>query len=726
MIISSLPIGTELNHKSVVKNTDAIELSVGDTVWNESITIRESQFWIYISCPSETNCEEINLTVSDSIGTQFSTTGRFHLELVGNLSAGQASIVVTRDGDTSQELIISHIFFDLNSGEFIDAPSQIPNPGEDDSGWPVIEMDGCKTLVECGKLDRTVIDKGASWWNGTLDDSEDSDSFRLNSSNGDLIEIGIAAHSIDLSIELWKRTESNLELISQEQFISGIVNQSSRMLISQQDGELWMTVRTIDVYSGLYSLRFAKHSPSDETTFGDAALAPWIAPIFSETTISGHLTNGDDGDSIRLEASSRSEFTIDWWLSGDADVYFQARIGSWIIVDHQSNTTGSSSFVVPPGADAAAITFNNSTEPLIWSLSITSHGPNDGGKPGDAPDNHPSGEAEILGWEILQSESGETNGVIGGDDVRDVYLISREEGFPDRNWLSATLESDPGSCSLKLMEMNTSSYVDWNIISWNISEMEGQQSSVGLELPHGRHLMVVESHTNEEVEYSIHWSWIDLESDESIDGEWIDYSSEINDFFIIIGFLLLSPWILIAYWRWKSGGNLELQAHEKRRLRRLRERLTQADPNDKMDPNALIHALESLADTDWMALLSEWGSPLVRHTTESLDLVVWELSSGENHISLTIGLTLQKEEWNLAGIRFQAIEGSEWRISNVVPENLFDGDEVFLGDIKEKTSLFFRIDLDGEAKGFDLILSGLVGGKPVAAVPTRAAILEEE
>ena len=107
-------------HKSVVKNTDAIELSVGDTVWNESITIRESQFWIYISCPSETNCEEINLTVSDSIGTQFSTTGRFHLELVGNLSAGQASIVVTRDGNTSQELIINHIFFDLNSGEFID------------------------------------------------------------------------------------------------------------------------------------------------------------------------------------------------------------------------------------------------------------------------------------------------------------------------------------------------------------------------------------------------------------------------------------------------------------------------------------------------------------------------------------------------------------------------------------------------------------------------------
>ncbi|MBO57739.1 MAG: hypothetical protein CMA77_01945, partial [Euryarchaeota archaeon] len=352
--------------------------------------------------------------------------------------------------------------------------------------------------------------------------------------------------------------------------------------------------------------------------------------------------------------------------------------------------------------------------------------PNDGGTPGDAPDNHPSGEADTLGWEILQSESGETIGIIGGPDVRDVYLISREEGHPNRNWLSATIEADPGSCSVKLIEMNTTSYDSWNIISWNISEMQGQQANVGLELPYGRHLMVVESNSNEEVEYSIQWSWITLEGNDTLDGEWIDYSSEIDSFFIIIGLLLLSPWILIAYWRWKGGGSLELEIHEKRRLKRLRERLTRADPKNEKDPHALIHALESLADTDWNALISEWGPPFVRHTTQSLDLVVWELSSGKNQISVTIGLMLEKEEWNLAGIRFQAIEGSEWRISNVVPEALFDGDEVFLGDMKEKSSTFLRVDLEGEAKGFDLILSGLVGGEPVAAVPTRAALLEEE
>ena len=200
----------------------------------------------------------------------------------------------------------------------------------------------------------------------------------------------------------------------------------------------------------------------------------------------------------------------------------------------------------------------------------------------------------------------------------------------------------------------------------------------------------------------------------------------MNNFYIIVAILLLSPWILIAYWRWKSGGELELEAHEKRRLERLRERLTAADPTNERDPHALLHALESLADTNWEALLAEWGEPLVRHTTESLDLVIWELSNEDNRSSLTVGLTLLNEEWTLAAIRFQAVEGSEWNVSSVVPDSLFDGDEVFLGDLKPKSSRFLRIDLEGEAKGFDLILSGLVGGKPVAAVPTKAALLEEE
>ena len=65
-------------------------------------------------------------------------------------------------------------------------------------------------------------------------------------------------------------------------------------------------------------------------------------------------------------------------------------------------------------------------------------------------------------------------------------------------------------------------------------------------------------------------------------------------------------------------------------------------------------------------------------------------------------------------------------MTSVTPESLFDGDEVFLGDLNAKTNLFLRIDMEGVADGFDLILSGLVGGKPVAAVPTKAVLTTSE
>jgi hypothetical protein len=125
-----------------------VELGEGETVWSETIYTRESPFWISVDCPSESSCEELDLTVTDSFGSEFSTTGRFHLELSGNLSSGLTTIQITREGVTSQTLLVSRIFFDLASGEFGDAPSQMPNPGEDTTGWRLIDMAGCDSLSD--------------------------------------------------------------------------------------------------------------------------------------------------------------------------------------------------------------------------------------------------------------------------------------------------------------------------------------------------------------------------------------------------------------------------------------------------------------------------------------------------------------------------------------------------------------------------------------------------
>jgi hypothetical protein len=727
MLLTSIPTPSELPSNVLPDLTSNVELVEGETVWSETLNVRQSQFWISIDCPSESNCEELNLTVTDSWGSEFSTSDRFHLELSGNLSAGLTTIQITRDGLTNQALLVSRIFFDLANGEFIDTPSQIPNPGEDSSGWRLIEMAGCDSLSDCGEIERNTIDDSAVWWNGTLDAAEDSDTFQLNASDGDVIEIEFSAFSSDVFIQIWSRSIDDLQLISQQQFMAGSTTPPQRLLVEVSNDEIWVMVYSASGQPGLYSLRFASHSAELETSFGETASEPWVAPTFADGTTSGHLTTNDDGgDTIRLQAGSRSKFNVEWTLTSAADIYFQARSGTWNIIHNESNLSGSMQFTVPTGADAAAITFTNASEPLIWTLTITSLGPNDGATPGDASDSHPNGEADTLDWMVMQSESGYTSGTIGGADIRDVYLIERDIGYPYRSLLTATIESDPGTCVLKLVQLNTTAYNAWTTVSWNLTEMQGQQATTTLDLPHGRHLLVVESNISNEVEYTVNWAWLTPEGDEPNDGNWIDYSDEVGTFYIVIGFVLLSPMFVVIYWRLRSGGVLEIEAHEKRRLNRLRERLIAADPNNVMDPNALLHALESLADTDWDALVMEWGEPLTRHTTESLDLIVWGLTANEGARSVTVGLRLLSEEWTLAAIRFQAVEGSEWAVTSVTPESLFDGDEVFLGDLNAKTNRFLRIDMEGDAEGFDLILSGLVGGKPVAAVPTKAVITTSE
>lgn len=728
LLLSSMPATPELPPIDTQDFSSNVELSEGEMVWSETFYVRGSPFWVAVDCPSETDCEQLNLTVTDSWGSEFSTSGRFHLELSGNLSAGLTTIQITREGLTNQELLVSRIFFDLANGEFVDTPQQLPNPAESTDDWRLIDLEGCNTLSDCGALNRDIIDDSAVWWNGSLDSAEDADNFQLNASEGDVIEIEFSAFSNDVFIEFWSRTSNDLQLISQHQFMAGSSNPSERLLVEVQDDEIWVSVYSASNQPALYSLRFASHLADLETSFGETSSEPWVAPTIVDETMSGHLTTDDSGDTIRLNAGSRSQFIVDWTLSSPADVLFTSRIGTWSTSHSESNLSGSMLFTVPANADAAAITFTNASEPLIWTLTTTSLGPNDGASLGDASDNHPTGEADTLDWLIMQSESGSTTGTIGGEDIRDVYLIEREIGHPYRSILTATIESDPGTCVLKLVQLNTTAYNSWTTISWNLTEMQGQQATTTLDLPHGRHLLVVETNITSEVDYTIEWAWLTPVEDEPTDGNWIDYSNEEKRFYILIGLLLLSPMMVVIYWRMKGDGELQIEAHEKRRLMRLRQRLIAADPSNLKDPNALLHALESLADTDWNALVMEWGEPLTRHTTQSLDLIVWGLTSEEGERSVTVGLRLLSEEWTLAAIRFQAVEGSEWRVTSVSPESLFDGDEVFLGDLKAKTNQFLRIDLQGDADGFDLILSGLVGGKPVAAIPTKAVLnsLEEE
>lgn len=702
-------------------------LTSGDEVWSENFSTRQSAFWVRVDCPSESACEELTLTVTGAGGNQFTDSGRFHLEMLGNVSYGVVNVKLERAGVTSQEISIQHIFFDTFSGEFGDAPNQIPTPAESDSGWPMVEVDGCRSIRLCGVLDRSVIDPSATWLNGTLDSIEDADSYQLNSSVFDLVEIQVEAVSADITLEIWNRTADDLTLLSTTQYTAGSDFSASRKIVEQTTGEVWLSISGMGSEYTLYSLRIANHSQYyelDETTEGyDLPTNPYIFHD-ENSTMSGHLISGDAGDSLVIKSGSRSNVTLGWYLSGDAEVHIMVRQGNWQTPYVFTERVGSHTMTTPEGSELVAFLITNHTEPLIWSTSVQTHGPWDAGGNGDALDDLPSRESDMMGLTHFKDRmSGSFSGEIGGMDIRDVYLVERPVGHPYETILNAQIEGDIGCCLLKLIQLNTSNYFSWTTVAWNSTEMGGQQATTTLDLPDGPHLLVVESRSEQTTEYAISWAWQENGLERPSDGEWVDYSSEMKGFYIVIGIVLLLPLLVVYLWSLKEKGVEDMHEHQKLRLARLLERLTAADPSDDMDPHALLHALDTLRDTDWDRLVFQWGEPLTRHITDGLDVAVWRLTASEERLSVAVGLAVAESEWNLAAMRFQAVEGSPWTVESVTPSAMYQGDEVFLGDLLRGSKHFYRIDLSGVAVGFDLLLSGMMGGEPIAAIPPSAAMV---
>ena len=91
-----------------------------------------------------------------------------------------------------------------------------------------------------------------------------------------------------------------------------------------------------------------------------------------------------------------------------------------------------------------------------------------------------------------------------------------------------------------------------------------------------------------------------------------------------------------------------------------------------------------------------------------------------------MGIHVESNSWELAALRFVATEGPSWKLSKVSPASLFDGDEIFLDTLETGSTRFIQLELEGTAAGLDLQLSGLVDGKPLAAIPARALLMDDD
>ena len=189
------------------------------------------------------------------------------------------------------------------------------------------------------------------------------------------------------------------------------------------------------------------------------------------------------------------------------------------------------------------------------------------------------------------------------------------------------------------------------------------------------------------------------------------------------GFMLLTPLMVVLWWNRAaifSGAPLasDIEEHERRRLRRLRERLSEALSAESIDEGEIEYSLKQLGDSPWRAVAQDWGEPLLRHMTEQVEICVWKISEGD--AVLLLGIRVAEVPWELAAMRIHAPEGAKVGISSISPSRLFQDDEIFLDTLSAGSRVFLSLALEGSPTSLGFQLSGLVGGEPLAATPNRA------
>ena len=201
-----------------------------------------------------------------------------------------------------------------------------------------------------------------------------------------------------------------------------------------------------------------------------------------------------------------------------------------------------------------------------------------------------------------------------------------------------------------------------------------------------------------------------------------DQSSLFASYYIFAGLFLLAPAMLVLFWnrnRWSNGlYQIEIEQHELRRLRRLRERLTNILAKDDLNEQVIDSALHQLGDSPWQAVVEDWGAPLLRHNTKQIEICAWKILEGAT--TLLIGIRVDHSPWELAAMRVYAPEGANVSIVQVSPKHLFNGDEIFLDTLAPNSKTFLKLAIEGEPSNIGFHLSGLVDGEPLAAVPNKA------
>jgi len=317
-------------------------------------------------------------------------------------------------------------------------------------------------------------------------------------------------------------------------------------------------------------------------------------------------------------------------------------------------------------------------------------------------------------WQIVSPNNTTTIGTFTLNDSVDVFALN----ISSTNWTMVGFwVSNNDSVSISVQRLNQST---WSIVEF----ANGDEGELGLD--HGLHAIRLERIGSFEEEISYRFT---LENIGTFDGDerFVNLAWMFTPFYVFAGIFLILPIVIVLWWNrndllppGKKDG--ELLENERYILNALRERFVTSD--GAMRREELNLALSVLGEGSWNSISEELGIPEIRYFTENIDICAWRFEGSRR--SFLIGIRTGASSWEMAAIRIFSPLGEVTTIRSVVPEMVFQDDEIFIGNLEAGTTTFVQIETLGNPPLVNMHISGLVDGKPVAAVPTNSIELGEE
>jgi len=689
-----------VSHATAQDSENTVTLIENSSDFDQPIPIFIKILCLKSSCPGL----ELKVTTLDENYT-VSDPNRIEISFV---ASGQVDILVIANSENSMEDLLFEMSQWVNANfssmiiEGDDWLDNIPSPGITVDQEPVDSTWDCP-IDTCHNIHPT----GVHWVIGSLIDGSDKDSIEILGDAGDIIEMPVPVMPESVEIEFWLRNDSTKTLLEAFE-----LDEDGQFRFEYpEDGHLWLRIKQLPENGfAAYGFYILRHSPDLESSWGELT-ADWgeREPILfpSEAqTLRGWVSFSDtEGDTIRVESASRMGLSVncwDWSEKVNFEVFLISSDGTLSEID------GGCTNAITTNVDTVALEFRMTSETLAeWNIALTEYPKGDAGAMGDAPDRLWVISDDFSNWPNV-SFNKTIEARMSGDEFVDVFAFEVISANGSKLHIDADL-TQPVTYQIFVLNQET----------WSI---ENASDGGLIDAPYGIHAIRVEKIGDASLTYYDFKLIDDGEIVEIDPGLFTDQSNLFTDYYIFAGIFLLAPAVLVIFWnrnRWRDGINqIEIEQHELRRLRRLRERLTALLAEEDTNEQVIDSALHQLGDSPWQAVVEDWGGPLLRHNTEQVEICAWRINEGKH--TMLIGIRIAESPWELAAMRVYAPEGASVSIAEVSPKHLFNGDEIFLDTLSPLTSTFLRLSISGEPSNIGFHLSGLVNDEPLAAVPNRA------